>query len=255
MSKTIHLALDLLETMADGGAPARLTELATALDQAKPTIHRALAALEERGYVVQLPDERYRLGVRCLELGSSSAEVLDVRAVARPHIEALSQETDENVHLAIYDRGDVVYVDKVDSAQPVAPRSRVGTRAPATAVATGRATLAFQTQAEVERVLARPLPQYTPRSITDPDEMMELLEQIRVTGVAINQSSWREGVCGLAAPVRDHTGVVVASVGCCMPEVRFPESRRPELAAAVLGAAAEISRQLGHQSSTTGRAS
>lgn len=255
MSKTVHLAIDALELLASRGVAMRLTEVAHELDQPKATAHRTLAALEERGYLVQLPDQRYRLGLRCLELGAASAQTLDLRAVAREELEALNRDTQENVHLAMYERGDVVYIDVVDSPLPVAPRSRVGTRAPATAVSTGRAVLAFQSPAEIDRVLAEPLVGHTPHSITDPAALRELLERVRAEGVATNTGSWRDGVCGLAAPIHDHTGVVVASVGCCVPELRFGSTRRDDLRERVVEAAARVSRQLGYRTSREDRAS
>lgn len=247
MSKAIDLALDVMESLGRRGGPTRLTELADELGQPKATVYRVLAALLRRGYVGQLPDERYRLDVRCLELGALASEGLDLRDVARPDLEALNQLTSENVHLALYAAGDVVYVDVVESTLPVAPKSRVGTRAPATAVATGRALLAFQSPGEVDRVLAAPLEAHTPTSVTEPEAMREMLAQIQQEGVATNQSSWRDGVCGVAAPIRDHSSVVVASVGCCVPEVRFSPHRRKQLAKAVIATADQISQRIGYQ--------
>lgn len=247
MSKAVHLALDVLELLGEGGVPLRLTEIAARLDHPKATVHRAVAALEQRGYVLQLPDERYRLGLRCLTLGGFAADGLDLRSVARPHLEALNQATRENVHLAVYEGGDVVYLDVVQSPLPVAPKSKVGSWAPATAVATGRALLAHQSMTEIDRVLSAPLETYTARSITDPDELRALLDEVREQGVARNHSSYREGVCGIAAPVHDHTGLVVASVGCCLPEERLDDARDPELEAEVRRAAAAVSQELGYR--------
>lgn len=255
MSKAVELALDVLESLGRRGVPTRLTELADELDQPKATMYRALATLQQRGYVGQLPDERYRLDIRCLELGAHAADALDLRDVARPELEALNELTQENVHLALYAGGDVVYVDVVVSPQPVAPKSRIGTRAPSTSVATGRALLAFQSPAEVDRVLQGPLEPYTPATITDPSAMRDLLERVRQEGVATNEGSWREGVCGVAAPIRDHTSVIVASVGCCVPDVRFSPERREELANAVTATADRISRRIGYIPPRVGRAS
>lgn len=247
MSRAVHLTLDILERLVQDGEPMRLTEFASGLEQPKATVYRALATLEERGYIARLPDERYRLGVRCLELGASTGDMLDLRAVARENIEKLSAETEESVHLAVYERGEVVYVDKVDSMLPVAPKSRVGTRAPATSIATGRALLAFQSAAEIDRVLSEPAVAYTQNTMTDPDELRAMLEQVRRDDLARNDGSWRDGVSGIAAPVRDHTGVVVASIGCCMPSMRLTESRRGPVSRAVLDAAANVSRELGYR--------
>lgn len=247
MSKAADLALDVLETLGRRGAPSRLTDVADELKQAKATVFRALDTLEHRGYVAQVSDGRYRLGVRCLELGAYAIEAIGLEDVARPELEKLNEATRENVHLGLYAQGDVVYIDVVESSQPVAPKSRVGTRAPATAVATGRALLAFQRPTEVNRVLAQPLQQYTPASITDPAALRGILDEIQAGAPAVNHGSWRDGVCGVAAPIRDYSSVVVASIGCCLPESRFTPERQEQLAEFVAVAADRISKRLGHR--------
>jgi DNA-binding IclR family transcriptional regulator len=112
-------------------------------------------------------------------------------------------------------------------------------------VATGRALLAFQPRAEIERVLSGPLPAYTQRSVTRPPELDALLDQVRRDGYAVNHSSYREGVGGVAAPVRDYTGSPVASVGICLPEQRFGADRFDALREATVDAAIAISAALG----------
>jgi DNA-binding IclR family transcriptional regulator len=245
-SRTLHRALDVLEFLAGAGRPVALGEIAVAVPSPKATLHRVLTTLHTRGYVAQEPASgRYSMGVRCFELGSLWAQNLDLRAVAAPHLRWLNEEVGETIHLALYEHGDVIYVDKLDSPRPIIPQSHVGRRCPATSVSTGRALLAFQPLAEIERVLDGPQPAYTPHTVTDRDELLAMLDEVRRQGYAINVSSFREGVCGLAAPIRDHTGAVVASVGCCLPESRFGDDRIPDLREATAQAAAAISRELG----------
>ncbi len=101
------------------------------------------------------------VGLRCFELGSQWAEAQDVRTVALPSLRTLNDAALETVHLAIYDHGDAVYIEKLESPQPIVARSFVGGRCPAFCVATGRALLAHQPSAEIARVLAGPLPRFT----------------------------------------------------------------------------------------------
>jgi DNA-binding IclR family transcriptional regulator len=81
--------------------------------------------------------------------------------------------------------------------------------------------------------------------VTDRDALLAMLDEVRRQGYATNVSSFREGVCGLAAPIRDHTGAVVASVGCCVPESRFGDDHIAALREPTAHAAAAISRELG----------
>jgi IclR family transcriptional regulator, KDG regulon repressor len=239
-------ALDILEYLAEAPAPRGLTELSEHVGGPKATVHRLLMTLQQRGYVTQdTHTARYGAGVRCFELGSNWAANLDLRRVAAPHLAELNESTLETVHLAIYDHGDSVYVEKLDCRHPVVAVSRVGRRCPATCVATGRALLAFQDQAEIDEVLSRPLPAYTENSATDPGELRALLAQVRRDGYAANHASYRPGVGGLAAPIRDYRGQVIASVGVCLPEQRFGPDQFPVLLSATVSAAVAISAALG----------
>lgn len=243
---SVHRALDILELLAGAPASVGLSEIAQRVEGPKATVHRLLATLQTRGYVAQ--DSRsgaYSAGVRCFELGSSWVQNLDLRVTAAPVLTDLNGDTRETVHLAIYDEGEVVYVDKLESPHPVVARSYVGRRCPAFCVATGRALLAFRPHEEIAWLLGQPLPAFTPRTVTDPAELRILLQEVRERGYAVNHESYREGVGGVAAPVRDHTGVVVASVGCCVPEHRFGPDRFGLLCERTVLAADQISRKLG----------
>jgi len=245
-SGQLERALDILELLVRSGGPRGLAEIVESVDGPKATIHRLLTTLQARGYVTQDPrTSRYSAGVRCFELGSLWAANLDLRAVASPHLSALNTGTGETVHLAVYDHGDVVYVDKLESLHPVVAKSHVGRRCPATCVATGRALLAFESREEIASVLAGPLPAYTANSVTDPAELEALLAGVRSLGYAVNHGSYRDEVGGVAAPIRDHTGRVVASVGLCLPEQRFGPDRFDTLRDRTVETAVAISRALG----------
>jgi DNA-binding IclR family transcriptional regulator len=245
-SAQLDRGLDIIEFLVGTGAPQGLTAIAARVGGPKATVHRMLATLQQRGYVTQdRHSTLYSAGVRCFELGSLWAKNLDLRSTASPFLNALNETTGETVHLAVYDHGDVVYVEKLDCRHPVVAVSHVGRRCPATCVATGRALLAYQDQAEISQVLSGPLPLYTPLSTTDPDELRALLDQVRLDGYGVNHGSYREGVGGLAAPVRDHRGQVIASVGVCLPEQRFGDDRVELLRSATVEAAVNISAALG----------
>lgn len=245
-ARSVQLALDLLEALAAAAGPLGLSALVARVGAPRPTVHRLLLALQSRGYVTQeTRGEGYSIGIRCFELGSLWAQNLDLRAVAAPHLAWLNVEADETVHLAVYDQGDAVYVEKLDSSQPIVPKSFVGRRCPGFCVATGRILLAFQPAEVVERVLAQPLPVFTPQSVTDPAELRAMFDRARADGYAVNHGSLRLEVGGLAAPIRDHTGSVVAAVGLCLPEIRFGAERFPLLRDRTITAAARISIAMG----------
>ena len=242
----VSRTLDVLEALAHSPVPLSFTDLCTRTVTPKATMHRTLATLQARGYVqTDHATGNYAAGVRCLELGGLWLRQLDLRGVAAPHLQTLNAISAETVHLAVYESGDVIYIDKLESPQQVIAKSHVGRRCPAVAVATGRVLLATRDRSEIERVLSGPLEQYTEHSITDPDELLRMLNAVHTDGYAINRGSYRDGVSGIAAPIRDHTGAVVASVGLCLPEYRFTDNRFAELCDWTINAANAISRSLG----------
>jgi DNA-binding IclR family transcriptional regulator len=243
----VDRVLDILEVLAHSTRPQLLGEVAAAVGASKPTTHRLLATLVRRGYASHDPDAgEYRIGIRCFELGSLWAANLDLRQLAAPHLHRLNAATRETVHLAIYDHGDAVYIDKLESPLPVIASSFVGRRCPASCVATGRVLLAYQSDRELGRVLQAPLPRFTGATITDPAALRGLLDEIRRTGVGVNHGSFRDGVGGVAVAVRDRTGMVVASVGVCLPEMRFGPDRSAALRDEVAAAGRAISADLGY---------
>ncbi len=245
-SAQLDRGLDILELLARSGSPVGLTEIAAHIGGPKATVHRLLATMQTRGYVAQDPrTAAYSAGVRCFELGSLWAQNLDLRAIAAPHLACLNEETGETVHLAVYDHGDVVYVEKLESTHHVVAKSHLGRRCPSTTVATGRALLAFQAAEEIREVLSKPLPRFTEHTVTEPKRLLEMLAEVRRQGYGVNRESLRDGVGGLAAPIRNHTGAVVASVGVCLPMQRFGADRFPMLRDRTIRAASDISAALG----------
>jgi DNA-binding IclR family transcriptional regulator len=246
LNASVLKSLDILETLARSGVAMTLGDLSAATTTPKASLHRLLQTLQSRGYVTQDGQTGpYAVGVRCFELGSMWAQNLDVRAIAAPYLAHLNAVSQETVHLGVYEHGDVVYVDRLESPQQVVAKSYVGRRCPATCVATGRVLLAYSDQAEIDRVLSEPLPTFTSRSITDPGRLSAMLTGIRVNGYGVNRCSYRDDVSGIAAPIRDHTGRVIASVGLCLPDHRFLDERFDLLRDATVQAAVDISRALG----------
>jgi DNA-binding IclR family transcriptional regulator len=139
----------------------------------------------------------------------------------------------------------VVYIDKIDSAQPVRAYSQIGKGAPAYCVATGKALLAFQGEDAIARVSEK-LEVHTSRTITDPEEFKREMARVRQLGYAINRGEWREGVCGVGAPIRDVSGQVVAAVGISGPESRMKSTFMREQAPIVIQTADLISKALGY---------
>lgn len=250
---TLRRALDTLEALAGArGGTRSLRELSEQVSLPKATVHRLLVTLVDRGYAAcdTLSGSGYTLGPRCYYgLGSLAARYGSLSEAAADEMSKINRQLNELTVLAIYDDGNVVYIQTCKSTQAVFCESYVGFRAPATCVSTGRALLAFQTEDEIDRVLKRPIQRYSPRTVVEAAVISRLLGDARKTGVAVNYGSYREGVGGVSAVIRDVSARVVASVGLCLPEYRMDNGHMPNLRSAVLDAASQISRRLGYEPS------
>lgn len=250
MNNTLVKGLGLLEILARSDGPRGVTELANELGINKSNVHRLLQALVELGYVRQDPDQStYAATIRIWELGVAVLQNLDLRRIAEPVMQWLLARSRETVHLSLLEGDEVVYVHKLDSPEPVRAYSEIGGRAPAHCVATGKAMLAWRGQAQLE-VYARQLRAYTPRTITRPAEFLLEMDRIRRSGFALNRGEWRESVGGVAAPIRDPSGGVIAAIGVSGPIERMKRSAQKVFAADVCEAASRLTAELAGRSSS-----
>ncbi len=154
------------------------------------------------------------------------------------------EETGESVHLSVLDQKEVVYVHKVESPNPVRAYSQIGGRAAAHCVATGKAMIAFRGKAMLA-AMSQDLQGYTARTITDPDAFLADMALIRKRGYAVNKGEWRDAVSGVAAPISDAAGNVIAAIGLSGPESRFKAARLKLFGEQVVAAANGLSEGMG----------
>jgi IclR family acetate operon transcriptional repressor len=228
-------AFAVLLWMADApGSSWGLREIAKNVDMPPSTLHRVLAHLQEGGLVQQdAATDRYSLGIGFLRLAWKAADRHPVREVALPSMQQLVDATGETALLALYDpvRQEMLLAATIDSPHPIRQARQVAEWLPVTAGATGRAILAFLPEAERRAILARPLVAMTDRTITDPDLLPPVLEQVRRHGYAVSTGERTPGAVGIAAPIYAADGRVVGSVGITLPEQRFgPDDERRQAA-------------------------
>lgn len=246
MDKTLLKGLKIMEILARSEGPRGVTDLAAQVELTKSNVHRVLKTLESCGYLRrEAKTGHYDLSLKLWELGSLVLSRFDLKREAAPQLELLADRTRETVHLSILDGSEVVYVDKIDSPEPVRAYSRIGGRSPAFAVATGKAMLAWQSPDYIAGVADR-IERFTTRTVADAEELRQELARIRAQGFAVNKGEWRDTVCGLAAPIRDASGAVVAAIGISGPAERLKPKRLKELVAPVVEASAVISASLGY---------
>jgi IclR family KDG regulon transcriptional repressor len=250
LDSTLAKGLAVLDWLARQQRPCRAAEVAQAFELARSNAHRTLQTLVECGWVTQDADtSAYRAGLRLFELGALVSESIDIGTRVRPHLAALAQATGETIHLAALDGTEIVYLDKFDSPLPVAAYSRVGGRAPAYCVASGKALLAAAGLDDTAlRALLGKLVAHTPNTITDFKALETELQRSRERGCAENREEWRLGVCGLGAVLRDARGDAVAAVGMSVPSIRFARVQARRFTEQLLACALEASGALGFHS-------
>ena len=245
MNNTFVKGLAVLETLALAERGRGVTEIADELGLAKSQVHRLLQTLIERGYVRQDAETgRYACTLKMWEYGALIADRVDVRSVATVHLKALADRTSETVHMSVLDGADALYIDKIDSPKPVRAYSRVGGRAPAYCVATGKALLAYAPRSVVEAFNGK-LERHTPRTIGTFEDLERELARVREQGYALNRGEWRESVCGVGVPIFGSDRKVVAAVGISGPLERLTPGVLRDFAPLVIDTGRAISRELG----------
>lgn len=248
MNRSLRRAFSILEAFLErGGKPMTLPEIVRAVGLNRTTVWRLVLCLEELGYVERQADDRFRLGLKLLRLGAVVQGTLDLRAAARPAMEALASATDESVYLSVR-TGDLrVCIDMVESKQSIRHRIALGEAIALYAGAAGKLLLAFMPPDEVRKYLERvKLEPICRQTIQDPMVLLAQLEQIRREELAFSVEERFLDTLSIAAPVRDHSGNVIAALSITGPSVRMESRGTDKLAQEVRSAALDISKALGH---------
>lgn len=206
------------------------------------TAYRIVDDLVDVGYLERSPGKRVRIGVRLWELGSRGSRTLGLRQAAMPFMEDLHSVVGHHIQLAVLDGFDALYLERLSARRGSANIIRVAGRLPAHACSSGLVLLGFAPAEVQEELLAKPLRRFTRQTITDPAALRGLLADVRRQGFVIADSHITAGATGVAVPVRDGRGDVVAALSIVAPSA---EGRAPAQVAALLATSRGISRALG----------
>jgi DNA-binding IclR family transcriptional regulator len=223
-------------------------EVARLLDLNSATVHNLLRTLADTGLVEQHPEtKKYRLGLGIVQLAGTKLAQLDVVTAASGPMKELLEKTRETISLAMLYGDQLLYVAKMESPQQVRVASRIGGGAPLHASAHGKALLAFLDDTTVDRLLKLPLPSYTPTTVTDLRKLRKEFEQIRAQDYAVDLAGYIADVHAVAAPVRDASGHVIASLAIVALAGRLPAGKVKAYAMLVRDAAGRVSAALGYR--------
>ncbi len=224
-------------------APEGLTlaALSSDVDLPKSTVHRLVAALTAEELVTTAPGGEIRLGGGLARLGAATRQTL--RHELRPVLEALRDEVDETVDLAVLDGGGMRFVDQLAADHRLRAVSAVGVSFPLYCTANGKAMLAALPDDRVAALLPPRLEAHTPATMTSRAELGRELERIRAAGVAFDREEHTEGISAVGAAVHDTAGPV-AAISIPVPTARFARDEQ-RYADAARRAAVTASQRLG----------
>jgi IclR family transcriptional regulator, acetate operon repressor len=251
--QSVDRALLLLETIADMGGEATLTELANRTRLNISTCHHLLATLIKRNFVAKVPGKRlYALGGRILYIGHACLQV-DLPRRAQPYLENINLATGETVHLAGL-QGDVISVLSVREARHAVrvETGKLGRIAAPHAQSIGKAIAAWLPEDEIRRIVGKDLKKYTENTITDFDELLESLRLVRRSGHAVDNEEYLPGVTCIGAAIRDQAGTVIGGISASMPMMRATKEHLALVRDEVIAATRALSIEFGHPAAQAG---
>lgn len=245
--------LRLLRYLASQPRPVPAATAARQLGLPRSTTYRLLGVLEEQGFVTYLPEaRRYGLGVAAFEIGSAYLRHDGLERLARPLLARLAAATEDTVHLGVLDGRELLYLLKEVPARPDPLVTEVGVRLPAHLTASGRCLLAGVPAAQVTATFptAATLTDRTGRGPSTVRELRAQLAADAAAGWSSESGEITEGFASVAVAANDHAGRPVASIGATFRCDRRDPETWPRLAAALRGAADELTRRLGGSPAT-----
>jgi DNA-binding IclR family transcriptional regulator len=200
-----------------------ITELAEALGVDKSTASRLAETLRQRDMVRVDPETRkFRLGFRILHLGEALKDNLNVIAIARPMLLALSAQINESVHFCAYNNNSVYVMDQVRSSKNYALSATVGMIEPLHCSSVGKCILAYRRPDTIRALLEDyTFTKYTEKTIVTKEALLAHLETIRQAGYALDDEEMAPGVLCIAVPVYDYRNSVRFSIGVSGPKGNF----------------------------------
>lgn len=240
-TNSVVSAFRVLEAVAKT-QPIGLSELAREVGLPKSSVQRCLTTLHEIGWLRSSSSKptRWSLTYRAFSVGSQARDQQSLRETALPLLNRLQLETTETIHLAALDGDSLVLIERLDTAHALRAFLPLGTRIPLNASATGLAFLAASNDEFVDAYLAGELDAPTPRTVTDPGDLREILKQTRERGYSVNDQGLSTGITALGAAITDSNDEPIASLSVSGPSSRMTPDKFVDFGAAVHGTAQRI---------------
>jgi DNA-binding IclR family transcriptional regulator len=247
----LRKAMDILSLFSLDEREMGVLQASEILERPKSTVSRWMSAMEQADFLERdSVSGRYRLSVRLAALGEIARQTTTLQRSARASLRWLTARTGETANLTVLAGTEAVNVEGEDSPRPVMHLGWVGRRLPVHATASGKVLVAHASDSVVATVLGAGLKRFTANTITTRAAFRRELDRVRERGYATVWAEMEPDLAAVAAPVRDHHGVVVAAIAIGGPVSRCAPERLDVLATDVVSAANELSAKLGHRTAS-----
>jgi IclR family acetate operon transcriptional repressor len=244
--RALDRGLVLLRELAQVGS-ITLTDLAIRADMPPSSIHRMLFTLQKHGFVeFDESIQEWQIGIEAYRIGNTYLARTNLVEAARKTLRHLMEETGETANLGIADNGDVVFIDQIETHNPIRAFFRPGTRSHMHASGIGKSLLADLPDRDVEKILKlKGQPEFTVKTLTSSDSLLADLVRTRKRGWSIDDEERYLGMRCVASNIYNSFGEAVAGISISGPTVRFPDEVVAKLGPLVKRAAAKVTNAIG----------
>jgi IclR family transcriptional regulator, KDG regulon repressor len=244
---SVKNAMRILRLFKVGREEFSVTEIASQTNLPKSTAYRLISNMADEGFLSKNPKtNHYRLGLSILTLGGVITSHRDLFKEAQPIVQRVVGLLGETAHICLLENNHVVYLFRNEGRNSVRLLTHMGRKNPLYCTSEGLALLAFQDEKTINKYLEKDLYAYTPYTITDGDELINYLLEVNKNEYVISKDHFYEGFVGIAAPIRDYSENVVASLSVIGPTSRITEEKYPFFIKTIMEASKKISSLLGY---------
>ncbi|MED4583135.1 IclR family transcriptional regulator [Brevibacillus choshinensis] len=238
--RAVERGLDILLCFTDA-TDLGLSEISSRLSLHKSTVHRLLATLENKGFLIRdVQTEKYRLGFRIWELSANLTHNDDPATMLLPEMERLRDLVEETISLYVRDGNERIRIQAVQSKQPIRRVAPIGARMPLTVGASSKVLVAYAEESVGKQLLQDPdWPDFVSR-----ESYAEQLEQIKQQGFATSVEERELGTAAVAAPIFNRNGQLVASIAASGPSNRLTQEKMRQYAPFIKEAAYRMGKMM-----------
>ena len=235
--------LQILEAVSNDSREKRLSEISRDLNIPKSTLLPILQTLCQQRYLTQDDVGRYQPGTALFTLSAGFSDSFPILKYVHHQLELLVNTLGETCYFGILDGNEVLYLDKVDSRQPIRMLTSIGRRLPAYATGIGKALLIGKTPDQLRELYPDGLTPLTEKTLTNPDQLHAQLLRAAYDGYTWEIEESTPHVRCFAVPIRK-SGKIVAAISVSIPLFRFAYDQKDVIIHTLMDAASAMGKTI-----------